>query len=653
MINIEIFRKLKLVTILLLVSCSNSLIQNNSTKNNKDSTLLALYMIGSDLEDDIKPRNGIPDELEKNGISKAGAGTNDLYELISTYESLSTAKKNKLNIIIAFGGARKQGWKGIKYATPECLIKDFEDGYFGNDTCYLYSNNNDNMASYEGFYSFLNYINSKYDKNNNKFLQIWDHGSAFNGFGNDTNKGVDLITLKEMKLSLANSYSKFNLIGFDACLMGNFEVAKSLKDYSSYLVASEDLEPRHGWNYIDYINFLANENINNTEELGKKLVDSFLDSKEHKESFSKNKTMSLINLTKIDSLSKNLDDFILDIDINKFDNILSAITETQYYGTELRNENVYSIDFLNFIENIKNKINNTNLTTKADNIIKNIKNTVVYSRHDDNKPNSNGLSIYSLNKNILSSYEQENSVSKAWFDFSNSFISYGNNDLEKPYIKEINSYLDENKVNKNCDKNSTCFEISDNLGLKKVEQILSLKSDDKFFTIGSNSIKNSIYNKNVFSFPIWNGEWFLLCDGSCNNNISIFPSLYFSYFTENGSKIYTSDAILNGENIIFYVEVSKNNTVISEWAVPYTIDNKGLVLNSRNQLNLNVGDKISFYYKVYDLKTKKLDWKKGESITFSKKPEWSFANIKEEKAYFAQAQDYKGNLSSSDIYLVK
>lgn len=42
---------------------------------------------------------------------------------------------------------------------------------------------------------------------------------------------------------------KLDIIGFDACLMAMYEVALALAPHSRYLLASEILEPGHGWDY--------------------------------------------------------------------------------------------------------------------------------------------------------------------------------------------------------------------------------------------------------------------------------------------------------------------------------------------------------------------------------------------------------------------
>ncbi len=151
-------RRTSLVSILslsLLVACQPSQVNQTKTPNSppasgstssstpvlqkppvKGKTFFGIYMVGSDLEDDIKPRNGISDEEDTGAISTRGSGSNDLRELIEGWKQLTPAHQATLDILVAFGGARKQGWKGVKYATMPCILEDSQDNYFGNATCY-------------------------------------------------------------------------------------------------------------------------------------------------------------------------------------------------------------------------------------------------------------------------------------------------------------------------------------------------------------------------------------------------------------------------------------------------------------------------------------------------------------------------------------
>jgi hypothetical protein len=70
-----------------------------------------------------------------------------------------------------------------------------------------------------------------------------DHGTGWPGACADETNGGDMLTNEEIAASLkeaTSSVGKFELIGFDACLMGNLEVAKAMAPYGHAMVASED-----------------------------------------------------------------------------------------------------------------------------------------------------------------------------------------------------------------------------------------------------------------------------------------------------------------------------------------------------------------------------------------------------------------------------
>ena len=51
---------------------------------------------------------------------------------------------------------------------------------------------------------------------------------------------------------------KFDILGFDACLMGHLEMAYQVKDFCNVLVGSEDTEPGDGWYYKGWFEKLTN-----------------------------------------------------------------------------------------------------------------------------------------------------------------------------------------------------------------------------------------------------------------------------------------------------------------------------------------------------------------------------------------------------------
>ena len=67
------------------------------------------------------------------------AGTKDLRELLEGYEGLPDVEG--IEVIVAFGGTDKDGWRGMKFADMDQIKADSQDGRFGNETgddAYLY-----------------------------------------------------------------------------------------------------------------------------------------------------------------------------------------------------------------------------------------------------------------------------------------------------------------------------------------------------------------------------------------------------------------------------------------------------------------------------------------------------------------------------------
>ena len=87
----------------------------------------------------------------------------------------------------------------------------------------------------------------------NYALTISDHGGGWTGIGPDDSSG-EILDLGELAAGLqagldVAGLDRIQLLGFDACLMATYEVASALSPYADYLLASEELEPGHGWDY--------------------------------------------------------------------------------------------------------------------------------------------------------------------------------------------------------------------------------------------------------------------------------------------------------------------------------------------------------------------------------------------------------------------
>lgn len=84
-------------------------------------------------------------------------------------------------------------------------------------------------------------------------LFFWDHGGGWTGFGVDESSGTGLslrVVDQGIREGLSGSpVTKLNILGFDACLMAAYEAMSVLKNHASWFLASEELEPGHGWDW--------------------------------------------------------------------------------------------------------------------------------------------------------------------------------------------------------------------------------------------------------------------------------------------------------------------------------------------------------------------------------------------------------------------
>lgn len=139
-------------------------------------------------------------------------------------------------------------------------------------------------------------------------LVFGNHGSGWPGILHDEGNGDDSLNMTELNAALARATKatgKLELIGFDACLMANFEVARTVSPYAKYMVASEELEPGDGWNYVAIMNGLTANPTMDGKALGEGITRSYKNfytagaEANRKASI----TLSLLDLSKIDALN--------------------------------------------------------------------------------------------------------------------------------------------------------------------------------------------------------------------------------------------------------------------------------------------------------------------------------------------------------------
>jgi len=574
--------------------------------------LIALYVIGSDLESDGE------------------AATFDFYEILRGYQSGSS--QDRVDLIIAFGGSSKPGWEGIKYVSINELFQDAEDGIFGNGE-YLYENKEVDMAEKETLKEFLdfvktNYINKeKYDK---KILIFWDHGNAYLGYGlNDlTNRELSVNDLAE---ALAVSNIKWDLIGFDACLMGNLEVAAYMKNFAHYMLASEETEPGHGWDYEAFIGYVTNNPDASVVDIAKKIIDSYIDNPQHV----RGKTLSLLDLTQTDKVIDSVDSVFLDLQsltsIENYQDIGTAIVQSKEFGKSKKNEIETSVDLEHMVKLIKQS--NPSLSTKIDDLISKLNQFVVYARHDSVEPNSYGVSIYSPKNIVYLDKYVTVKLSPIYYEFLQKFNGLSSTDTENPEITQIGNN----------------FQVQDNLGVAYVAEVYFFFDQNDIVILGM--LEPEISSEGYYTLSEWNGEWFYLYDETTDTEALLAP--IFEGETEDGKLLYSIEADLQRDNkvtpAVLYLEYDPSTDQIDLYGVPYQVTEEGDIIFSKEQIELRPGDKVTIYAQIISENENEEEWMDLGTVAITENTKVVFDYLPEGEYYYAlYVEDFKGNEEVSE-----
>lgn len=141
-------------------------------------------------------------------------------------------------------------------------------------------------------------------------LIISDHGASWPGVGGDESSDQDSLSLAELDQAISEGLAgaevpKLDLLGFDACLMATWEVASTLAPLADRMLASQELEPGHGWDYTALQGAAEGASV---DELGSALIDGFA-AQAQDEGDDSEITLSLIDLTQLPAVDDALAEF--------------------------------------------------------------------------------------------------------------------------------------------------------------------------------------------------------------------------------------------------------------------------------------------------------------------------------------------------------
>lgn len=468
-----------------------------------------LYLCGSNLE------------------TKMGAAGKNLDEI------LAADIPDNVNVVIQTGGTQK--WRSHNIPNDSVNRWLAEDGRLS----LLESLPQASMGDQQIFSDFLSYGVKNYPAEKMCVI-VWDHGSgSIDGVANDENFGFDALTLAEMDGALKTvseqMTDRFELFGFDACLMANYETASILSPYARYLLASEEIEPSGGWDYGALFDAISADKSISGGELGKAVCDGYYAKCEAggKEATA---TLSVLNLGRLEGVQKAFDAMAGNmkesaVEAKGIQLIAQSAKNSQKYGGTSGEEGYSNmIDMRHFAENAVDVEGSKELMTALDH-------AVVYKVNGGQKSKSGGLSFY------YPSHVEEQQLSEYYTNICPS-------EPYREYLKNVYGNIPEEPIqftNLGSKGADGAFQIA--LAESSRNYILSVDFLLLEYSLGMDG-----------NTPVMTGSWF----GRDNDMFSSEDGLNFHsnfrgiWLALNGCKLYITPVEDTEDYIIFTAPISLN-----------------------------------------------------------------------------------------------
>ncbi len=327
--------------------------------SNNDTVTIMVYICGTDLE------------------SKNGMASSDIQEMAAA------SFGDNVNLILYTGGCKEWKINGISnkvhqiYQIKNGELIRLEDDYGSGS-----------MTDPKTLTSFIRYCNKNFPANRNQLI-FWDHGGgSVSGFGYDEKKsGSGSMDLAEIDSALTNAGVQFDFIGFDACLMATAETALMLNQHADYMIASEETEPGIGWYYTDWLTELGRNTSLPTVEIGKNIIDDFVDTCAKKCRGQKT-TLSIIDLAEFsNTVPEKLSSFAQSVSTKLSNEDYKAVSDARYTTREFASSSkIDQVDLAHLALNMNN--------SEGKALSDAIQNAVKYNRTSSNMSNAYGVSIY-------------------------------------------------------------------------------------------------------------------------------------------------------------------------------------------------------------------------------------------------------------------
>ena len=241
-------------------------------------------------------------------------------------------------------------------------------------------------------------------------LVLSDHGGGWTGGFTDMSSSSSGMSLPEIGSALEQirqntGIEKFEMLGFDACLMGQIEVFGSLYPYSNYMIASEEVIPSYGWSYAAWLGQVAQNPAMDGGGLSDAVISTYV-----------------VNDTALTELRTSADDIAQEEStttlsaiesarvpdmigaMNQFVSVMASLDQSEVAKARTYARNYYSvfgeelspsyIDLGNFSEVLTNLTGDSSLQQATIQLQTAISSAVIAEKHGPGMSGSNGVSFH-------------------------------------------------------------------------------------------------------------------------------------------------------------------------------------------------------------------------------------------------------------------
>lgn len=474
------------------------------------------------------------------------------------------------------------------------------------------------MGSVSTLRRFLEF-SSDYDAQH-KVLVFWNHGGgSLFGVCHDENTD-NMLSLDSLRNAMSDVYDEdtenppFDIIMFNACLMGNIDTLKSLRGFTRYVVASEEVAPGEGMDYGVMVRELNDNPKISPRLLAEKMCDGYM-AKCNRNRTDWCATMSVVDMSKLDNLIDAYENFgaavSRRIEENPHDNIRDFIRNTYWvedYGGNTETSGYFDMMDLRGMAQSNKKL----VPKEAKALTKAVNDAVVYNRYGKYRTASAGISFYFPMDSELGSVQQYSSLSVS----SPTYIN-----LYENLLKHMDCYNMQDIFGKEITVNAkNRFQVS--LSKEEMDKLVDIEAlmgyvtpDGKHYLLGEDDrVDLSNWKKGIFTDDEL-GDWIALNGHFLSTSIEDIQERY----TVLSAPIKWNDILCD---VVFIYSFDTKTYEIA--GLTYAEDKSRRMLANPYKGTIREGDKITIMYRPYEVRYNNLqigELVEGETFILSEEPE--------------------------------